>query len=208
MFDLGLQSVFIDMADYSYVGAFADLDELKQSFETSTHEFDVLVMDYHQAFTSYPQLLATLRNANPRLRILFVLPRVPEENVLLHALRSGGDGYLPQTVTREALLGAINEIVNGHCYIHTEITPAVLEELRKPVHTMKEWDSKVQLAERERLLIQLAADGLSNVQIGQVLGLAEKTVRNLWSTLFEKIGYKDRTQAVLWAIRTGQAEVR
>jgi two-component system response regulator DegU len=208
LFERGIKSVILEQPGFVYQGAYHDLNCLKQALVASDSQVDLLIMDYHEAFDNYPQLLSGLRQANDRLRILFMLPPVFEESVLVHALRSGGDGYLLQSVSEDVLLDAIREITTGRGYIDSQMTPAVLEELRKPAYALREWDTDVVLTERERHLIQLAADGLNNVQIGQVLGLAEKTVRNMWSSLFDKIGYKDRTQAVLWAIRTGQAELR
>ncbi|WP_051321919.1 LuxR C-terminal-related transcriptional regulator [Alicyclobacillus contaminans] len=208
LFNLGLRTLLATRNPFVYSGAYQELGPLLRAFADTDRDADVLLLEYQHAYTDYPQLLQRLRAHNPMLRVLFILPNTFDEEVLRSALRSGGDGYLLQCVEESVLLDALDNVVRGDGYLDSQMTPAVLEELRKPLHAMQALDVQVPLTERERMLVQLAADGLSNGQISQVMGLAEKTVRNVWSSLFDKVGYNDRTQTVLWAIRTGQAELR
>lgn len=211
LIDLGLQSVLAGHPECEFGGTFDGIDQMLSAFAAETYPQDaaeVLFMDYQGPSESYPQLLAQLRENRPTLRVVFLLPSDGDESTLVRALRSGGDAYLLYSVEPEGLQRAVAELVDGHSYLQPQVTPLVLSELRKPKHAMREYEQKTQLSERERMLVQLAADGLNNVQIADVLGIAEKTVRNLWSALFEKVGLGDRTQTVLWAIRTGQAELR
>ncbi|MBX5437711.1 MAG: response regulator transcription factor [Alicyclobacillaceae bacterium] len=169
---------------------------------------DLLLTDFADEFDTHPQILQSLRRRNRRLRVLFLLPASIPEADLVKALRAGADGYLLQTATPGELAAAVDAVLDDHGYLEPQVTPRVLAELRKPVHLVRTDDVDVELTERELQLMQLAADGLNNVRIAQVLGVSEKTVRHCWSALFEKTGFSDRTQAVLWGIRTGRAELR
>ncbi|SFU91075.1 LuxR C-terminal-related transcriptional regulator [Alicyclobacillus macrosporangiidus] len=205
----GLQILIDTQPEYVYAGSFTHPDEvLRQMTPAQPGEVNVLMLDFDPAAESYRPFFSRLRKIDPDLRILFLLHLRTTESDVVRALRTGANGYLLQSVSEEGLLRALGAIAQGRSYLQPHVTPMVLAELRKPLYPMREWDAHVELAERERMLLQLAADGLSNTQIADVLGLAEKTVRNMWSALFAKIGINDRTQAVLWAIRTGNAQLR
>lgn len=209
LLDLGLKMAFLEQAHLEYRGVFTGLEQtLDVLSESAEQGMNVLIVDYHPSSEWNRKLFTSLRNASRKLKILLLLSTEIIDESIVGALRAGADGYILHSATQEVLLRAVDELVAGRSYLQSQVTPIVLEELRKPKYPMKEWDRKIDLTEQERMLIQLSADGLSNTQIANVMGLAEKTVRNLWSILFKKLQMNDRTQAVMWAIRTGQAELR
>ncbi|MCL6517834.1 response regulator transcription factor [Alicyclobacillus sp.] len=205
----GVQFLVETQPGYEYAGSFMYPDDVLSRLERPRPgQVNVLMLDFDPAAESYRTYFSRLRKIDPELRILFLLYLRATEGDVVRALRTGANGYLLQSVTEEGLLRALHEVVQGRSYLQPHVTPMVLAELRKPLYPMREWDVQVELGERDRMLLQLAADGLNNTQIADVLGLAEKTIRNMWSALFAKIGMNDRTQAVLWAIRTGNAQLR
>ncbi|MCF8563830.1 response regulator transcription factor [Alicyclobacillus tolerans] len=212
---LGAAAVFGGKDGYEVIPTPTDLKDLEKVIEPrSPSGADILVVDFAPDYGERPDsftsqdFIASLRRVHPDLKILALLPPFQKEDTVLKALRTGASGYLFQTASPGMLLDAARVIAGGGAYLEPEMTPVVLTQLRKPSYLVQEAQNKIVLTERERFLVQLAADGLSNVQIADILGLREKTVRNLWSTLFEKLGISDRTQAVLWAVRTGNAELR
>jgi two-component system, NarL family, response regulator DegU len=170
--------------------------------------FDILLFDTLPDDDVNPNWVFHLKRNRASLAVIYLLPESSSEVVITKALRSGADGYLFHTASREVLTRAVHTISDGGGFIQSDITPIVLDELRKPRFTIKPSDVQVDLTERERMLLQLAADGLANSQISGVFHVHEKTVRNMWSVLFHKLGMNDRTQAVLWAVRNGYAELR
>lgn len=206
---LGLEALFGRLEHCTYEGAFNDFARLNDALATpASGTADVLMLDFAEGFESYVDMLRELKRDHPGLHILFFLSTMIEDNAVVRALSAGVDGYLLQSATQEGVLRAVEAVTSGRAYLEPQVTPLVLAELRKPTFPMRETDVFVELSSRERKLIQLAADGLGNVEIADTLALSEKTVRNLWGFLFQKIGMNDKTQAVLWAIRTGQAELR
>ncbi|MCL6548400.1 MAG: response regulator transcription factor [Alicyclobacillus sp.] len=204
---LGVQSALGQRIHFT--GLHADFESLSQQLASPPDDAgDLLLSGFVDDFDRHPGLLQSIRRSNRNLRVLFLLPVQISEGDLVKALRVGADGYLLQSATPDELVTAVNAVLGDQAYLEPQVTPRVLAELRKPVHAMRAGDVDVELTERERQLMQLAADGLNNARIAQVLGVSEKTVRHAWSTLFEKTGFSDRTQAVLWGIRTGRAQLR
>lgn len=208
LLSLGLKSILANQPNFNWV----DIAEEDPFQEFLTHPgdetIDILLTDRTDDLEHRPDWLAQLRRLDPSLKILVFLSTLPRNEDVLKAMRVGANGYLLQTATEQIVLHAIETILEGGSYLQPQVTPIVLAELRKPHRVLIPDSTGIELSERELMLIQLAADGLSNIQIADVLGLREKTVRNLWSSLFERLGMNDRTQAVLWAIRTGHAKLR
>ncbi len=209
LFALGVASVVTHEPFVDYQGLYLTLPEMLDVLSSGKKsEQHVVLMDFEQTCNLTPDELKAVKRANDSVHILFVLSQYLDEATVIRALRLGAEGYLTLSSTPDTVLWAINSVAAGQSFLEPQVTPVVLSELRKPLMAARESDVQVDLNERERALLQLAADGLSNRQIAEVLGIRDKTVRNLWSTLFEKVHLNDRTQAVLWAIRTGYAELR
>ncbi|MCL6454807.1 MAG: response regulator transcription factor [Alicyclobacillus sp.] len=214
LLELGLAQALEGVPGCAFRSGIRDADELADVLGSisDASESDsprpVLVLGYDADHEAMRRVVQHLRNRFRGLRLLVFLPVVADRDVVVAAMRWGADAYLLHTATQESLAQAIVELARGRSYLETRVTPVVLEEMRRPVHALVAATVDRPLTERDRMLLQLAADGLSNQQIAGVLGIAEKTVRNAWSQLFERIGMTDRTQAVMWAIRSGHVELR
>ncbi|MCL6637547.1 MAG: response regulator transcription factor [Alicyclobacillus sp.] len=205
---LGIESVIQRWTGAMYAGGYDQWEALLDQLESRAHSVNIVILGCDPATAPFRSWVQACKQRDPRVRVLLLLVPPAADSDLLRTLQSGADGYVLHSVSPEGLLRALRALAAGHAYIHPQLAPQVLAELRKPLFPARAWDESVHLSERERLLLQLAADGLNNTQIAEVLGLAEKTVRNVWSGLFSKLGLSDRTQAVLWALRNGHAELR
>lgn len=206
---IGLRTLLMEVPGCTFAPEESDWSSFFATLEATCRSTEVLViLDYNEAEQAAHQALATLAKQEDNVHLLLFLPSSSDETLIAKVLRGGGDGYIFHSATADVVLRAITAVREGKSFLEPVVTSFILSELRKPVHSVLDSDVTVELTERERLFLQLSADGMSNVQIAEVLGLREKTIRNLWSTLFEKLGMNDRTQAVMWAIRTGQAELR
>ncbi len=209
LFALGVESALSREPLVHYEGVFTALSDMIDVLSSKgTSENHVLLLDFEYTCKLAPIELEEIKHANRSVHILFVLSQYLEESTVIRALRLGAEGYLTLASKPDSVLWAVRSVVSGQSFLEPQVTPVVLAELRKPLMALRDSDVQVDLNARERALLQLAADGLCNRQIAELLGLRDKTVRNLWSTLFEKIHLSDRTQAVLWAIRVGYAELR
>ncbi|MCL6443318.1 MAG: response regulator transcription factor [Alicyclobacillus sp.] len=209
LISLGVQTIFEAQDNCSFGTAFATFEAVVETLgHVRSDGIDVLLLGYAEAFDTHPKLLHQLREHNRQLRMVCLLEPWFVEADLVKALRMGADAYLLQSSSPEAVVDAVLTVAGNKAYLEPTVTPAVLAELRKPAYSMAPTDAQVDLTHRERMLLQLAADGLNSARIADVLNISEKTLRHAWSNLFHKTGLTDRTQAVLWAIRTGHAELR
>ncbi|MDQ0191350.1 response regulator transcription factor [Alicyclobacillus cycloheptanicus] len=209
LLELGLQCLFDDQRGMAFCGGYQDLNRLLEQVQTApVHVPQVIFVDYLEGYERHPASLSSLKAGSHQVRVIFLLPRSEDDALFMRALRAGADGYMLQSSAADLVLQAVRTVAAGKSYVGPEVAPVMLDALRKPMYVAQVPSVQLPLSDRERTLIQLAADGLSNAEIADALGLAEKTVRNLWSSLFEKLGMEDRTQAVLWAVRTGHAVLR
>ena len=114
---------------------------------------------------------------------------------------AGASGYLLKEIRGSSLVDAISQVAEGKSLLDPAVTEQLLTRLRDGDAVRRcGWRS---LTEREREILALIADGLTNRQIGERLFLAEKTVKNYVSGLLSKLGMERRTQAAVYG-----AEVR
>lgn len=209
LLSLGVEAIFKNQTNFLFEGGFSEYSRLISALSGEVVKSNrVVFLDFVQDFDAYGQLIQGIRSTGENTYVILLLSQFSDEALVLKALRLGADGYLLQSASPEAFREAVTTVLREKAYLEPQMTPTVLAELRKPAYSVDETEARVELTHRERMLMQLTADGLSNVQIAEVLGLAEKTVRNLWSAVFDKVGFNDRTLVVLWAIRTGYVELR
>jgi DNA-binding NarL/FixJ family response regulator len=134
-------------------------------------------------------VLAALRGLGAPARVL-VITSFTDRRSVLPAIRAGARGYLSKDVEPEALVAAVRSVHAGHLLLEPEVTVALLAE--PPRLTAREGD-----------VLALVADGRSNREIARALTLSEKTVKTHVSSILLKLGLADRTQAALYAVRSG-----
>jgi len=161
---------------------------------------DVVVMDLNLgAGIDGVEATRRVRMAHPGIAVVVVSGSRDEAQVVA-AMRAGACGYLVKTATLEQVVQAIELAATGGSVIDPAMTLAILEEFRRLQGIGDARPNRVTLNQRETTLLQLLGEGMSNRQISAELRLAESTVKNNLSSLFQKIGVRDRTQAVLYAI--------
>lgn len=136
-----------------------------------------------------------------------VLTMYWDDALALQVVRAGARGYLLKSARAEDVLRAVRLAASGGSAVDPSLAPTLLREYdRMRRHTPEGrggGEPAGQLSRREVSLLRLLAEGSTNRQIAAELGLAESTVKNNLSTLFQKIGARDRTQAVLFAFSSG-----
>jgi DNA-binding NarL/FixJ family response regulator len=99
----------------------------------------------------------------------------------------------------------VRAVASGQSLLDPSVTTSVVSEFKRLSSKQRPADGLGQLTETEVRILQHVAAGMSNKEIAQKLSLAESTVKNRLSVLFEKIGVQDRTQAAIYAITHGIA---
>jgi DNA-binding NarL/FixJ family response regulator len=120
------------------------------------------------------------------------------------ALQAGASGFLLKDVPPEQLVAGIRAVASGDSLLAPSITRRLIEEfVRRPTQPVLRQPATVgRLTEREREVLQLMAQGLSNAEIAQAFVLSETTVKTHVARVLSKLGLRDRVQAVVFAYET------
>jgi DNA-binding NarL/FixJ family response regulator len=168
---------------------------------------DVMLLDLSMPDVDGVTVARTLREHDVPTRVV-IFTSFSDRDQIVRALDAGAIGYLLKDAEASEIHAAIRAAARGEA----PLTPKAAMELirqRQPVgvtaaHTPAPTGRPpVDLTDRERQVLGLLADGLANKQIARRLGISEKTVKGHLTNLFQRIGVSDRTQAALWAERTG-----
>ncbi|MER7468084.1 response regulator transcription factor [Streptomyces sp. NPDC097981] len=144
-----------------------------------------------------------LRSRMPELACL-MLTSFDDEDALLDAIMAGAAGYVLKQIKGSDLVSAVRTVASGQSMLDPATTARLIHRLRDPQAVKAPVDARLEgLTERERSVLELIGDGLTNRQIAQELYLSEKTVKNHISRLLGKLGVERRVQAAVIA-----AEVR
>jgi DNA-binding NarL/FixJ family response regulator len=167
---------------------------------------DVVLMDLKMPVMNGIQATYHLRREHPALPVL-VLTTYADDEWVLDAVRAGAAGYLLKDTRREELIQAIKGTAAGRTYLDPTIAATVLKQAAGgPTPTSQKQSLVEDLTERELEILSLVAQGNSNPEIARRLHLAPGTVRNYVSTILQKLGVSDRTQAAVIAVQQGLAD--
>ncbi|WP_158867395.1 response regulator [Leifsonia sp. AG29] len=154
---------------------------------------DVAVLDVRLPDGSGIDVCRRIKQDDPSIRCL-MLTAYDDDDALRAAIIAGADGYVIKDIRGSTLLDDIRAAARGKRLIDPRVASRVTSQLREPAAGDPRFDS---LGLRERQVLALIADGRTNRQIGEQLGLAEKTVKNYVSSLLAKLGLERRTQAAV-----------
>lgn len=162
---------------------------------------DVVLMDLKMPVMNGIHATKAIKEKFPQVKVL-ILTTYDADAWLFDAIRNGADGYLLKDTSREMLIQSIEEISQGKTPVDSKVAGRLFNQLSK--HALP-GDSTLgkDLAEREREILGLIAQGMTNAEIAHALFLSEGTVRNYVSAILEKLGVEDRTQAAVLALRFG-----
>jgi NarL family two-component system response regulator LiaR len=164
---------------------------------------DVILMDLVMPELDGIGAMRSLREQLPTARVI-VLTSFLDEDKLLPALRSGAAGYLLKNAPPQELARAVRAAHAGE----TLIDPVVAARLVESLAADGEPEPLDRLTPREREVLVLIGRGFPNKQIARELGLSEKTVKTHVGHVLAKLRVTDRTQAAVFAVRSGLVEPR
>jgi two-component system response regulator DevR len=160
---------------------------------------DVAILDARLPDGSGIDVCRDIRSALPSTYCL-ILTSYDDQDAVLSSVLAGASGYVLKEVRTSGLIDAIRQVAMGRSLID----PGVIAQVMQRVRDGSPADARLAaLTQREREVLDLIAEGLTNRQIGERLFLAEKTVKNYVSSLLGKLGMERRTQAAVFG-----AEVR
>lgn len=155
---------------------------------------DVAVLDARLPDGSGIDVCREIRSSMPEVRCL-ILTSYDDNDAIFAAVMAGAAGYLLKEVRGPSFVDAIRQVAAGKSLLDPAVTERLLSRLRDG---QPKDDKLSSLTEREREILTLITEGLTNKQIGERLFLAEKTVKNYVSGLLAKLGMQRRTQAAVY----------
>jgi NarL family two-component system response regulator LiaR len=164
---------------------------------------DVILIDLVMPGMGGAEAIAEIVRNNREARIL-VLTSFVEEHRVVPALQSGALGYLLKDSSPEELVQAIRAVHQGQSWLHPAVARKVIRHMRRAPDLASDAEP---LTEREVDVLRLMARGLSNQQIAQSLVIGKGTVRTHVSSILAKLKVENRTQATLYALRKGLAQL-
>jgi NarL family two-component system response regulator LiaR len=163
---------------------------------------DVVLMDLVMPGVDGVEAIRRIRERRPQARVL-VLSSFLDDERLFPAVRAGAAGYLLKDVEPRELVKAIRTVHGGEALLHPAVAARLMDEFAAGRAAEPNLDG---LTDREREVLTLIARGLPNKLIARELSISEKTVKTHVSSILGKLGLTDRTQAALYAVRSGLVE--
>jgi DNA-binding NarL/FixJ family response regulator len=159
---------------------------------------DVVLMDMVMPVMDGITATGQIKARWPNIEVV-VMTSFIEEATVRGALEAGAAGYLLKDADADHVAQALRAALAGRMHLDPSVARLLADSVRKPRRVEEE------LTPREREVLALIADGVSNRQIAQTLVISERTARSHVSAILAKLGLVSRTQAALWAVRQGQA---
>mgnify|MGYP000894987010 CR=1 FL=1 len=197
----GIVQVLSDHPDVQIVAEAADYGQLRAALKQHG-EPDVLVMDVGLPGKNGIDILKSLKEEYPRLKVLMV-SMYPEDQYAVRAFRAGAYGYLNKASAPDKLLEALGMVIAGRKYVTPEIAQALIENLNAPAEAVAPHEK---LSDREFQTLKLMASGKRLSDIAEALALSPKTVSVYRARILEKMGMSNNAELTHYAIKNGLVE--
>lgn len=164
--------------------------------ETVRLKPDVVLMDIRLPDGSGLEACRKILASDPDTKVL-ILTSVIDDNLVYDAMSSGAHGYLLKEINAQGLCQAIVDVAAGKFILDPTVTTHVLNLVRSGSNPPNETDKLATLSAQERRVLALVAEGKTNKEIAESMGLSDKTVKNYLSNIFEKLKISRRSQAAV-----------
>lgn len=161
---------------------------------------DVILMDVTMPEIDGVEACRQVRAQLPDTKVV-MLTMHADQGVLTSAIRAGATGYLVKDCSTEEIAGAVRMAASGETALSPQLAASMLNEVRRWDQPHREEERVI--TKREEEVLQLIADGCSTPEVAEKLYISQKTVKNHLASIYQKLDARDRTQAVLAAVRMG-----
>jgi DNA-binding NarL/FixJ family response regulator len=196
----GVRALLEKQPDMAVVAEAADGREAAQLAEE--HRPDVVVMDIGMPNLNGIDATRRILAAHPHTAVV-ILSMHQDESYVLRSLKAGAKGYLLKDSLRSDVLEAIRAVAQGRSFLTRKISRMMQEDYIREMEQRGLEDSYDLLTDREREVLQLAAEGKPNKEIAGVLGIGVTTVETHRTHILQKLGLHSVPELILYAVRKG-----
>jgi two-component system, NarL family, nitrate/nitrite response regulator NarL len=191
----GLVYTFDREGDFEVVGQGGTGEEAVQIAEMLLP--DLILLDINMPGDGV-QAARTISNSCPAVRIIMLTAHDGEQYVV-DALRGGASGYIVKGVSSEELVKTARAVHGGEAYVSPALAARLLGMRGKQAAPGRASNKFVDLTDREEQILHLVCAGLSNKEVGENIGLSEKTVKHYMTNILQKLHARNRVEAALIA---------
>lgn len=202
IFAAGLKKLLEDEGDFEVLALAQNFDEALQRILPL--DVDLVLLDFNLPGKSGVELLRTLKRAKRKAVFLFLTVE-EDERIIAEALLEGAKGYILKQDSPERLLRGIRACLSGEVLLGGGVYEKLCKVMQRAFPSGRSllWEK---LSPREQEVVRLLAQGKSNREIGKVLFISEKTVKNHVSNILHKLGLSSRRELAILAFREGFLE--
>lgn len=187
-------------AGFEIVGEACDgVDAIRRTLELGP---DVVLMDVTMPNCDGVEACRQIVEAGSRSRVVMLTMHADQE-VLANAIRAGATGYLTKDCSTREIAEAVRMAAEGDTVLSPQLARSMLDEVRRNGDRGAPVPEEPVVTKREEEVLQLIADGCSTPEVAARLYISQKTVKNHLASIYQKLDARDRTQAVLQAVRMG-----
>ncbi|PLX11260.1 MAG: DNA-binding response regulator [Marinilabiliales bacterium] len=201
MFRDGVKSVLSDEENIEVIGEVGNAKDLYELLKLQTP--DLVITDISMPDISGIELSKYISENFPGIKIL-ILSMHSNEEFITKALNAGANGYLPKDTSMNELLEAINTIYKGDNYFNKDISNTILKTF---IGKSKESENEKSLTKREKEIVKLVVDGLTNKEIAERLFISIRTVDSHKNNILQKLNLKSSVELVKYAIKNKLADI-
>ena len=198
----GLRALLADEPDIEIVGEASNGREALQRVQEL--QPDLALMDISMPSLNGIEATRQIRQQHPEVRIV-ILSMHSNEEFVFQVLQAGASGYVLKHSDSSEILMAIRAALAGGSYLSPQISRAVIDDYVRRGEDPGRGSKLDQITPREREVLQLLAEGLSNQAIARQLSISVKTVESHRSSIMSKLGLNNKTELVRFALRQGWA---
>lgn len=195
----GLKAILVAEPDFSIVGDAANADEALELIERLRP--DIVLLDVRLPGVSGIEVCRIVTERYPETSVI-ILTTFTDEQLIAQSIQAGTKGFILKDVERFDLKRAIRAVARGEAAIDTKTAAAVLAQLRRVPPAKNELLAEP-LSSQQIVILRLVAQGLSSREIAAQLYLSENTVKGYVQEILHRLGVKNRTEAVMVAVKQG-----
>ncbi len=161
---------------------------------------DVVLLDVRLKDGSGFDVSREVQKLEKDVRVL-VLTSFADDEMIVNAISAGADGYLLKEIGREALVEAIQKVASGQSILDPAVTGRVFGKMQALMQDPTGGNRLKMLSAQEKRVLALVAEGKTNKEVAAVMGLSDKTIKNYFSNILEKLQLSRRSQAAAYFVQ-------